>query len=84
MERKIGKEKDSASVNLSDILELGGGGVRPPKPLPNWIPHCITQQLSERSKFIGGGTDNNIGGGTLPEVVEHDSLISLLGRGGYL
>ena len=31
----------------------------------------------------GGGTDNILGGGaTLHEVVEHDSLISLCGKGG--
>ena len=30
----------------------------------------------------GGGTDNILGGPTLHEVVEHDSLISLRGKGG--
>ena len=32
--------------------------------------------------FIGGGTDNILGGPTLHEVVEHDSLISLRRKGG--
>ena len=43
-----------------------------------------TSTCSKSNIYLrGGGTDNILGGGaTLHEVVEHDSLISLCGKGG--
>ena len=38
---------------------------------------CSKSNISQRR-----GTDNILGGATLHEVVEHDSLISLRGKGG--